>query len=218
MSQKTVILHTWHSMSHAPSLLFPSHLSTTSLSTCTPIRPSTLPSTIPSLMSTSHGGSSCADPSNVSFGHLAETHSPTGYEPKSLTEEDTSFLVKTMFFHRPSMASTSDSAGGVATPPPVSDLDDEQIRNMLASSPVYLQEREASADRAPVSHSFRQLSVKFISLPRESVGKRAAMFSHKRKSSQETLSDRDGNSSGHQPVQGKDDTLFRFSEPEEAAR
>ena len=41
LSQNTVILHIKHSMSHAPSLLFPSHLSTTSISTCTLIRPST---------------------------------------------------------------------------------------------------------------------------------------------------------------------------------
>ena len=86
MSHKTVILHIRHSMSHAPSLLFPSHLSTTSVSTCTPVRPSTRPSTRPSLMSTSHGYLSCADPSNVSFRPLAETHSPTGYEPKDLRE------------------------------------------------------------------------------------------------------------------------------------
>ena len=48
---------------------------------------------------------------------------------------------------------------------------------------------------------------------RESAG---AVFSHKRRSSQET--DREGISSGHPPVEGKDETLFRFSVPEEAAR
>ena len=36
---------------------------------------------------------------------LAEPHSPTGHEPKDLTEEDTSVLVKPMFFHRGSKAS-----------------------------------------------------------------------------------------------------------------
>ena len=72
VSHKTVILHNYHSMSHAPSS---SHLSTTSLSTCTPARPSTRPSTRP--MSSSHGELPCADPSNVSFALLAETHSPT---------------------------------------------------------------------------------------------------------------------------------------------
>ena len=71
MSHKTVILHIWHSMSHAPSLLFPSHLSTTPLSTCTAVRLSI------SLLSTSHEEKPCEDPSNASFGPLAEPHSPT---------------------------------------------------------------------------------------------------------------------------------------------
>ena len=61
-----------------PSLLYPSQLSTTSRSTCTPIRHSTRPSTRPLLMSSSHGKLSFADPSNVSFGPVAETTSPTG--------------------------------------------------------------------------------------------------------------------------------------------
>ena len=42
-------------MSRALALLFPSQLSTTSLSTCTPIQRPTRPSTTPSLMCTSHG-------------------------------------------------------------------------------------------------------------------------------------------------------------------
>ena len=51
--------------------------------------------------------------------------------------------------------------------PPESDLEDEQIRKMLGS-PLYLQEREASADRSRVYFSFRKkLSVKFISFPRQ---------------------------------------------------
>ena len=81
-----------HSMSHALSLLCPSQLSTTSLSTlpiCTPIQPSSCLSTRPFLTS-SHGDFPCADPSNVSFGPVAETTSPTRYE----------------FFHRPSTTST----------------------------------------------------------------------------------------------------------------
>ena len=113
------------------------------------------------------------------------------------------------------MTSTCDSAENIATPPPESDLDDEQIRNMLAS-PLYLQVREASADRSRVHHSFKENSVSSSSHFRESAGKLAAMLSHKRKSSQETLSDREGVSSGRQPVQGRGETFFRFSE--EAAR
>ena len=230
-----VILHIQHRMSHAPSLLFLSHLSTTSLSlqsdllpdllpdlhrcylTFTPVRPSSRPSARPSSMSASHGGSPCADPSNVSFGPLTETHSPTGYEPKYLTEEHNFILVKPMFFHGPSMSSTYESAESIATLPAESDWDDEQIRNMLAS-PLYLQEREVSADRSRLYHSSRENSVSSSSHFRESAGKLAAMFAHKRKSSEEILSDREGVSSGRQPVQVKDETLFRFSGPEEAAR
>ena len=44
------------------------------------------------------------------------------------------------------------------------------------------------------------------------------MFSHKRKSSQETRSDREGISLGHPSFRGEDDTLFRFSDLEDAAR
>ena len=98
-----------------------------------------------------------------------EPHSPTGYEPEDLTREDTSKLVKPMFFHRPSMTSTCDSAESIATPPPESDLDNEQIRKMLAS-PLYLQEREASADRSRVYYSFRKNSVSSSSHFRDSAG------------------------------------------------
>ena len=194
-------------------------VSTTSLSTCTPVRLSTRPSTRPSLMSTSHGGSSCADPSNVSFGHLAETHSPTGYEPKSLTEEDTSKLVKPMFFHRPSMTCRLMI----------------QLRAlrllllyriwMMSKYGIcwlhrcsYRREKMMRVDRSRVYHSHRENSVSSSSHFREIAGKLAAVFSHTRKSSQETLSDREGISSGHQPVQGKDETPSRISVPEEAAR
>ena len=106
------------------------------------------------------------------------------------------------FFHRPRLTSTDDSAESIATPPE-SDLGDERMRN-LPASPLYLQEREkASAGRSRVYHSFRENSVSSSSHFRESAGKPAAMFSHKR---------------WYQPVQGKDETLFRFSDPEEAAR
>ena len=171
-------------MSHAPSLLFPSHLSTTSLSTCGPTRPSTRPSTRPLMLSSSHVDFPCADPSNVSFGPTAETRSPISYEPNSRIV-DNSTEVKPMFFHRPSMTSTYDSAESIATLPPESDVDDEQIWNMLAS-PLYLQEREARADQPRVYHSFRENSVSSSSHFREIAGKPAAVFSHTRRSSQET--------------------------------
>ena len=95
--------HIQHSMSHAPSLLFPSHLSTSSLSTCTQSDP--LSDHLPDLRC-------CPLHTEIypSFGSMAETHSPSSYEPKDLTEVDSSKLVKPMFFHRPSMTSTYDSA------------------------------------------------------------------------------------------------------------
>ena len=47
----------------------------------------------------------------------------------------------TQRFHRPSVTSTYDSAESIATLPLESVLDDEQMRNMLASQ-LYIQERE----------------------------------------------------------------------------
>ena len=87
----------------------------------------------------------------MSFGSLADMHSPTGYEPKDLAEEDNPVQVEPLFFHRSSKTSTYDSAESIATPPPESDLDDEQMRTMLASP---LKKRQASADRSRVYHSF----------------------------------------------------------------
>ena len=62
------------------------------------------------------------------FGRMAEMNTLTGYEPKDLIEvNDTE--VSPMFFHRPSMTSTYDSAESIAAPPLESDLDDQQIRD-----------------------------------------------------------------------------------------
>ena len=110
-----------------------------------------------------------------------------------------------MFFHKPSMTSTHDSAESIATPPPKSDLDDDELRNMLAS-PLYLQEREAIAE-CPVHLTSKKV---LGNLPQ---------CSHKpRKSSQDPFANGEGISSGHQSVQRKGETFFRFSDPEEAAR
>ena len=61
--------------------------------------------------------------------------SPSSYrhitEDKQFTEHE-DLRVERMFFHRPSIASTYDSAESIVTPPPDSDLDDEQIRALLA--------------------------------------------------------------------------------------
>ena len=182
-------------MSHAESLLFPSCLTSTAHSTRTP-------NPTPSLF-LSHGDDHCDDPQHVAtFGPLAEPQLPTAYEPKDLTEEDTSMLVKPMCFHRPSMTSTFDSAESIATSPAESDLDDEHLRDMLAS-PLYLQKREASADRSRVRENSVSSSAHF----RESAVKTAAVFSHKRKSSQESRSDREGISLAHRAARGENEAL-----------
>ena len=58
-------------------------------------------------------------------------------------------------FQKSIMASTCDSTESIATPSSESDSDDEQLRALLAS-PLYLQERQASAERSQVYHSERR--------------------------------------------------------------
>ena len=60
---------------------------------------------------------------------MAIYHPLTGYEPIDLAEEDNPVQVRPLFFHRPSMTPTCDSAESIATPPLESDLDGEQIRD-----------------------------------------------------------------------------------------
>ena len=52
----------------------------------------------------------------------------TGYG--QLIEHD-ELRVKPLSFHQPIIASTYDPAESIATPPPESDLDDEQLRTLL---------------------------------------------------------------------------------------
>ena len=120
---------------------------------------------------------------------MADALPPTVYEPKDLAEDD-DLCVKPLFFHRPSITSTYDSSESIATPPPESDLDDEQIRAPLAS-PLCLQEREASADRSHVYRSVRETWCQVPSQVPKSTEKPVALFSIKRKSSQEAFSDRE---------------------------
>ena len=61
---------------------------------------------------------------------------------------------------------------------PESDLDDEQLRALLAS-PLYLQEREASAERSQVHHSERENLMSSSSQDPISTGKPVALFSAK---------------------------------------
>ena len=79
------------------------------------------------------------------------------------------------------LSSTQDSIGSLAAPQEA-DLDDEQIRALLAS-PRYLLEREASAERSQIYHSERE-DLKSSSSQRlnfMSTGKTAAWLSHQKR-------------------------------------
>ena len=89
----------------------------------------------------SHGDDHCDDPRHeATFGQMTESNLTTVYEPNDFTEMNKT-EVTPIFFHRPSVTSTYDSADSIATSPVEPDLDDEQIRNMLVS-PLYSQEGE----------------------------------------------------------------------------
>ena len=192
-------------MSHGQSLLFPSCWTSSAHSTRT-WNPA------PSLF-LSHGDDHCDDPQHVAtFGPLAEPQLPTWYEPNDLTEMNNTDVTP-MFFHRPGMTLTYDSAESIASQPSESDLVSEQLRDMLAS-PLYLQEKEASADRSRVYRSYRKNSVSSSSHFLANAGRPAAVFSHRRKSSQESLSDREVVSLVHPAVPGENEALSRLSESE----
>ena len=93
------------------------------------------------------------------FGPLAESNTPTGYEPNDLVELDN----MEKFLNRSVMTSACDSAESIATPPLESDLDDEQIQVMLAS-PLYLQERSKCSPTSSLSLLLRKLSVKLVKI------------------------------------------------------
>ena len=128
-------------------------------STCTPSLSSTQSSSHPPFSQLQP----CAELQPYLSGSLAEPPSFTGYDSKQLAEsqdhkhftednqlaEHEDLRVKPLFFHRPSMASTYDSAESIVTPPPDSDLDDEQIRALLAS-PLFPQGRKENAQRSQV--------------------------------------------------------------------
>ena len=83
-------------MAHCtPSLMIPPSFSTSPLLTCTPIRPSTGPSTGLLPISSSDEIYHCDDPINVSFGSLADLHSPT-------VDQETNSQIRTKI--RPTLA------------------------------------------------------------------------------------------------------------------
>ena len=76
--------------------------------------------------------------------------------------------------------------------PQEADVDDEQIRALLAS-PQYLPEREASAERSQIYHSGREalMSSSFQSLNLFGTGKPVAWLSHQKRIGQDNFSERE---------------------------
>ena len=89
-------------------------------------------------------------------------------------------------FHQSIIASTFDSAEIIATLPE-SDSDDEQLRALLAS-PLYLQERGASAERSQVYHTEREnlMSSSSQDPTTGGTGKPVAVFSSQNRLKKET--------------------------------
>ena len=148
----------------------------------------------------------------MSFGPLAETHSPTGYELKDLTEEDNSILVKPMFFHRPSKTSTFDSAESIATRL----LD--RIGMMSKYGICWLHRCTYRREKqVPPDHEFITPSEKTqcqVHLTSEKVQGNLPQCSHKKESRvKKNAFPQDVNQ-----FKEKDESFFRFSDPEEAAR
>ena len=146
-----------------------------------------------------------------------------GYEPKQLAEnkdykhftedrqltEHEDLCVKPLSFHQSTTATTYDSAESIATPLPGSDIDDEQLRALLAS-PLYLQEQEASAERSHVYHSERENLMSSSSQGPICTGKPVALFSSQNRLRQETFSD--------SRFWGATNYFFRFSNPANVAK
>ena len=126
------------------SLLFPQQ-STPSHTPCT---------SLTTLMPTIHSEDTCAPLQVQNIESVADMDAPPGYEPNPFTEMSTMDFSQ-YFFHGLSMTSIYGFAESFATPPLDLEINDEQPTELLAS-PLFPQEREASADRSQVYHSRRE--------------------------------------------------------------
>ena len=140
----------------------------------------------PDLLST-HPFIHCEDPRRD--GTSTEFHSSTDYEPKRIErnrilvnpqnqiiddQDDIEEIgVKTLSYSKSLIHSAYDTAESIATQPD-SDLENEQLRKVLASSPPYAREREENEGQARAYHSERE------SLMVHSLGKPAAECALKR--------------------------------------
>ena len=156
----------------------------------------------------------CADPQELRGDVFTDPEPRTGYEPnrivgnRTITEQEiahfseqsqiTEIEDKELIFNPFSLpcnqsllSSNQDSIESIATPQEA-DLDDEQIRALLASL-RYLLEREARAERSQVYHSEREglMSSSSQSLNFIGTGRPVALFLHQKSLSQDAISERD---------------------------
>ena len=92
-----------------------------------------------------------------------------------------------------------------------------RLRALLAS-PLYLQEREANAERSQEEHSERENLMSSSSQDPISTGKPVALFSSKSRLNQETFSDREDLPLRHPQVFGSNEPFFRFSNSPNVAK
>ena len=127
---------------------------------------------------------------------LPQVVSPTGFVDNQIVDdqENVSFTeindrVKTLSYNQSFLSSTQDSAESIATPQEA-DFDDEQLRALLA--PLYIQEREASAERSQVYHSERDSLMSSSSRDPKPVGtgNLSQCFSSQSRLNQDTFSER----------------------------
>ena len=154
-------------------------------------------------------GIHCADPRGLGGDGFTDPEPRTGFEPKRTvdnpiitwqeiehsTEESQIPEIEDKFslpYNQSLLSSTQDSVESLATPHEA-DLDDEQVRALLAS-PRYLPEREAGAERSQMYHSEREgllssppsQSLNFIG-----TGKPVAWLSHQKRLGLDEFSERE---------------------------
>ena len=117
--------------------------------------------------------------------------------------------VKLLSYSQSLVHSAYDSAESIATPPD-SDLEDEQLRKMLAS-PLYTREREENDGQARAYHSERESLMASSSRELEVSGKPDAVFSCHSESSQNTFSERDRSNEPGNRFDSSVHSVFKYS-------
>ena len=156
--------------------------------------------------------------------HLSQVLSPssllktriTGISPKTSNRRTREFTCQALVLPPNDYSVDLRFSGSIATPPPESDLDDEQIRVLCwLHHCTYMREKQMRND-----HPERE-NLMFSSSQdptTRGTGKLVALFSSKHRLNQVTFSDREDLPLRHQQVFGSNEHLFRFSNPENVAK